>query len=348
MAIDSISEDAIRRVAEKVFGDGTAVTCLRAIAPSKSHGITETPPSTRNLLYVVDIEGHPESYVFRFSRVEDDVYEQEVRNYELLADETGVPVPTIYGLDTSGEIVPTAYMVMDYLHGKLWNYAAHPDNPNTSTAHKAQIGEAVGRFYARVHEIRREADEVGSEAQTILYTMDRLEAAAERGNVRATPGEIDRCREAVLQEPAFQQDNVCLCLADTEVHVAKNDDEWDIAFVCDAEWVEFRHCYSDLSQMLTGPRPWWKLDRPAPDLDPDAVAAQPFFRGYDPDETLDYSELLRLSAYYQLGLWAYVAMSAWSPAKIAWVRDMNGPLIQKLIQIISEQPEPVRSAVAAR
>lgn len=341
MPIRSISAEAIDLVAREVFGNEAKVRCIREIAPSKSHGITETPPSTRNLLYVVELQDRPASYVFRFSRVEDDVYEKEVRNYRLLSEKTGVRVPTIFGCDTSRKLVPTSYMVMDYLHGKLWNYAAHASNPNTDSADKRAIEEAVGQFYARVHRIGSEAEEVGSEAQTLLYTIDRLEEAAERGNVRATAREIDLCRRAILEEPAFEKSKLSLCLADTEVHVAK-DGRWEIAFICDAEWVEFRHHFSDLSQMLTGPLPWWKLEKPAPHLDPAEVARRPFFSGYDADGALDYEELLRLSAYYQLGLWAYVSMSAESPGKVRWVKEDKGPLIQELVRLISHASAPAR------
>ncbi len=343
MAVGSISTEAIGRVAREIFGDEAIVRCMREIAPSKSHGITETPPSTRNLLYVVELERHARPYVFRFSRVEDDVYEQEVRNYRLLAEKTGVRIPRIFGVDTSREIVPTSYMVMDYLHGKLWNYAAHPANPNTDQDDKAAIEETVGRFYAGVHQLEREAEDVGAEAQTLLHTMDRLEMAAERGNVRATARELDLCRRAILEEPAFQESALSLCLADTEVHVAKEGEDWQIAFICDAEWVEFRHRFSDLSQMLTGPTPWWRLERPAPHVDADEVAGRPFFRGYDGDGFLDYRELLRLSAYYQLGLWAYVAMSARSPEKIRWVKEDKGPLIQELIRLVSREAAPAHT-----
>lgn len=339
MAMDSVSTDTISRIAQNTFGARVEVPCIREISPSKSHGITETPASTRNLLYVVELKRHPHPYVFRFSRVEDDVYDQEVQNYRLLANETGVRVPTIYALDTSREIVPTSYMVMDYLPGKLWNYVAHPDNPTTEQVDKAQIAEAVGGFYARVHRVKSEHDESGIEARTLLHTVDRLERARQKGNVDVPASEIDRCREAILEEPAFQRTELTLCLADTEVHVKQNGNRWDLAFICDAEWVEFRHRFSDLTQVLGGPLPWWRLEEPAPYLDPDEVSRLPFFRGYDPDRKLDMRRLLRLAAYYQLGLWAYIAMSAQSPAKRSWVKEAKGPLIQELIRIVSRQAE---------
>lgn len=335
--IDSVSSDTIRTVARRVFGSEAAVSCIREIAASKNHGITETPPSTRNLLYVVELEGHSRPYVFRFSRVEDDVYEQEIENYRLLSEATGVRVPTIYRLDTSKRIVPTSYMVMEYLCGKLWQYLAHPDNPRTDRRDKDAITSLVGSFHARVHDVTTEAPQEGSEAQTLGYSIDRLEAAARRGTVDATPAEIDRCRQAVREEPLFQQRTLNLCLADTEVHVARRNDGWELAFVCDAEWVEFRHRYADLAQYLAAPHPWWSLRRPATDLHPSDVAALPFFRGYASHRPIDYEELLHHAAYYQLALWAYVAMTSRSPEKKAWVKEDNGPLIRRLIHVISER-----------
>lgn len=337
MEVASVSTDTIRQIARDVFGDGAEVTCVRAISASKSHGITETPPSTRNLLYVVDVDGHPQAYVFRFSRVDDDVYEKEVRNYEILARETNVRVPRIYRLDTSRSLVPTAYMVMDYLPGKLWNYVAHPSNPKTDPSDKAAVSHAVGQYYAQVHAIKREVEDPGAEVQTMLYTIDRLEQAVQRGNVDASPDQIDRCRQAVVDEPAFRTSELSLCLADTEIHVSKQDGDWKLAFVCDAEWIEYRNRFADLTQMLAGPLPWWKLDVPGPHLNPQEVAERPFFRGYDPGRSVDYAQLLHLSAYYQLGLWAYVAMTAHAPDKRSWVRQAKGPLIQALIRIVSKQ-----------
>lgn len=338
MAVSSVSVEGIERVAREVFGSDATIKCVRAIAPSKSHGITKTPPATRNLLYVVELEDHPEPYVFRFSRVENDVYDQEIQNYSLLAEQTGVRVPAIFGYDTSCAIVPTSYMVMDYLHGKLWNYAAHPANPNTDTSDKAAIEEVVGRFYAKVHQISGDAGEVGSEAQTLLYAMDRLETAADRGHVRTTPAEIDLCRQAILDEPAFQEKELSLCLADTEIHVAKEGREWQVAFICDAEWVGYRHRFYDLAQMVAAPSQWWRLEMPARYLDAGEVARRPFFRGYN--GALDHRELLRIASYYQLGLWAYLAMSAESPGKIRWVTEDKGELIEELIRLVSMKAAP--------
>jgi hypothetical protein len=63
-AIDKVSRSVISRVARDTFGEQVDVTCTREISPSRSHGITETPPSTRNLLYVVELPNHPHVYVF--------------------------------------------------------------------------------------------------------------------------------------------------------------------------------------------------------------------------------------------------------------------------------------------
>ena len=335
MQVKTISAETIQRIATNVFGSDAVVRCSRAIEPSKSHGITETPPSTRNLLYVVDLVGRAEPLVFRFSRGPEDVYRQEARNYRLLAERTGVRVPTIFEIDTSREIVDTSFMVMEYLHGKLWNYVAHPGNPNTDAAEKAAVGRAVGRFYADVHAVE-EASQQRSEAQTLLYAMDRLESAAARGNVPATPPDVDRCRRAIISEPAFQSGTRSLCLADTEVHVGKVGSEWRVAFVCDAEWVGFRHRSYDLAQLLGGPVPWWKVDVPAPHLDPNVIADRPFFRAYGHRRSVDFGELLRVSAYHQLALWAYVAVSSRTPEKTAWIRS-KAPLLVELIQIVGRQ-----------
>jgi hypothetical protein len=345
--IDNVGNPTIDRVARKVFGEKVDVSCVREIAPSRSHGITETSPSTRNLLYVVELSNHPHVYVFRFSRIDDDVYEQEVQNYELLAESTGVRVPTIYALDTSRSIAPTAFMIMDYLPGKLWNYVAHPDNPNTDRQDKASISEIVGRFYARVHDITRRMPEPGIETQTMLYMIDRLEEAAQRDVVHVTAREIDLCRRAILKEEAFQNRRLSLCLADTEIHVDKKNGEWDLAFVCDAEWVEFRHRFSDLTQVLAGARPWWVLEQPAPDLDPDSIAALPFFQGYDPDGSLDYARLLQLASYFQLGLWSYIAQSSRSPEKRMWVKKAKEPLIRALVGHVSQRATRSRPLVSA-
>lgn len=335
MRVETISAETLQRIARKVFGGDAVVRCSRAIEPSKNHGITETPPSTRNLLYVVELEGRSEPLVFRFSRGPDDVYRREVHNYRLLAEKTGVRVPAIFEIDTSRKIVDTSYMVMEYLHGKLWNYVAHPNNPNTGAAEKAAVGRAVGRFYSDVHAVEEESQQ-GAEAQTLLYAMDRLEAAAARGNVPATARDIDRCRQAILSEPAFQTGTRSLCLADSEVHVGKEGSEWRVAFVCDAEWVGFRHPSYDLTQLLGGPEPWWKVDVPAPHLDPSLIAQRPFFREYGLRRSVDFDELLRVSAYHQLALWAYVAMSSRAPEKVGWIKS-KAPLLMELIHIVGHR-----------
>lgn len=341
MQVESVSAETIQQIATRVFGGDAVVRCSRAIEPSKSHGITETPPSTRNLLYVVELESRPEPLVFRFSRGPEDVYPQEIRNYQLLAEKTGVRVPTIFEVDTSREITDTSYMVMEYLHGKLWNYAAHPANPNTDEADKAEIERAVGRFYAEVHAVEDHSQHE-AEARTLLYAMDRLEAAAARGNVPATSRDIDRCRQAVLSEPAFQTGVRAICLADTEVHVGKDGSEWRVAFVCDAEWVGFRHPFYDLAQLLGGPTPWWKLDVPAPHLDPSAVAERPFFREYSLRRSVDFDELLRVSAYYQLALWGYVAVSSRSAEKVGWIKSKES-LLTELIHIVGRRHAPAEA-----
>lgn len=335
MNMDSVGPETLAKVARATFGQDARIARAREITPSVCHGITETPPSTRNLLFRVDLEGDSCPYVFRFSRGEQDVYEQEAENYRLLAASTGVNVPGIYRIDASRRLVPTSYMVMDYLPGKPWLYLAHPNNPCTTPAEKQEIAGLIGEFYRNAHATVCKAEYAGTEAQTLLYSMDLLEEAARKGVIDISVGEIDACRSAILNEPAFGQSMLSLCLADIEVHLLKQAGAWEIAFVCDAEWVAFRHPFWDLTQMLGGAQPWWDVDVPALCLDPEVVASMPFFRAYDPGRRLDYDELLRISCTYQLSLWAYVAMASRSSEKQTWIKQAKEPLIQELVRIVS-------------
>lgn len=352
MVAVAIHEEKIRQIAAHHFGDRIQITASRCICPEKRHGIVRVPESTRHLLYRVELAGDAPPLIFRFSRHGDDVFDREVRNYERLARQTGVRVPRVFAVDRSRRLVPTSYMILECLEGDNWRYLAHPDNPETGAAVKADIERQVGHFFARAHDVEREVRTgpaaVQTEAQTVSFTLDRLEAAIRQGVVDVDLKQLERCRRTVAHEPAFHSDRLSLCLADAEFHFAPCGPRWKLAFVCDVEWIEYRHPYADLVSMLGGNTPLWSLTRPLEAEDVQRAAASPFFQGYTSVRTVDFGELHRLSAYYQLGTWAYLAAEDSPPEKKAWVRS-RAPLIRALVDRIAARtahtaasPPPLR------
>lgn len=329
--IDAIAPATLTTIARHVFGPATQVASTRKIATRQQHGLVRVAESTRNLLYVVHLAAHAHPYVFRFARTPgEDVYDREVRNYRRLADHTGVRVPTVYAVDRTQRIAPTAYMVMDYLSGEHWTYLVHPDNPETTPSEKAAIQRRVGQFYARVHGVTQKTAPSHVETRNVLHTLDRLEAAAARGVLSLASGTIARCRQAVWQETGFRKAPHSLCLIDAELHFARHENRWKLAFVCDAEWVRYRNRHVDLTTMLNGPSAWWEADRPLADADATQVAEQPLFRGYEAVRPIDYAKLLHLSPYYELGRWAQLAVTS-PPEKKQWIKTCKEPLIQALV-----------------
>lgn len=340
--IEAVPDEVLREVVRATFGDRARVERAERIGPAWRHGLPRRAGSTRNLLYRVWLEGEPGSFVFRFHRGPgDDRYEEERRSYRLLAEATGVRVPTVLAVDRERLAAPVPYMVMDYLEGEAWEFLAHPDNPETTPGEKERVLERVGDFFARVHGVTRPAREGEGELGVVLHLLDRLEGGVRRGNLRLDPGEIDRCRAAARAEPHFRGGTLSLCLADTELYFTRSGGEWEVAFACDAEWMAYRDPYGDLATMLGSPTPLWGLDHPL-EVDPAATARLPFFRGYAARRPVDHAKLARVALFHQLGAWGYLANEPCSPEKREWLR-WREPLVRELVERICA---PSRAAAA--
>jgi aminoglycoside phosphotransferase (APT) family kinase protein len=103
---DALTPDMFSAVARNVFGSTTQVSSVEKL----KHGVDNQP-------YKITLHGHDRIYVFRFRRWRQDNYQHEIQNYERIHKLTGIDVPTVHCLDQSEKIVPTAYMVMDYMEG---------------------------------------------------------------------------------------------------------------------------------------------------------------------------------------------------------------------------------------
>jgi aminoglycoside phosphotransferase (APT) family kinase protein len=91
---------------------------------------------------------------FRFNRgFRDDVYESESANYRMVAAATGVRVPEIVAIDRSRDLLPTSYMVMEYLTGQDWTALCAADNPATSSRQKRDIRRAAGAVGNRLADV---------------------------------------------------------------------------------------------------------------------------------------------------------------------------------------------------
>ena len=332
--IETIPGEVFAAVAKEVFGGDAEVESVEEIVALVEDGLVRRAAYTRNLTCIVKLAASPRRYVFRFSRGEGDRYEEEARSYRLLAERAGAPVPTLYRVDRTRTVAPVPYMVMDYMPGHDWRYLAHPASPETTPEEKERIRREVGRFHARVHGIVRPAERPDSEALHVLYMLERLEAAVLAGHLEVDPEKIERCKAAAAADPALRGDTQSLCLADTEIFFARRDGGWEMSFVCDPEWVEYRDPYSDLAFLLVGSTPIWELNEPVR-VDPDEARRSALFQGYETLRPVDYGKLAAVPAYYQLGLWANIATEDSPPEKKEWIRAAKGGLIRALVEIVA-------------
>ncbi|HEV2148092.1 MAG TPA: phosphotransferase [Longimicrobiaceae bacterium] len=343
--IGTVGPAEIAAIARDTFGAEARVESAEEITAIVHDGVIRRAGPSRNPSYVVRVAGVPDPLVFRFhGGVWEDRYDHEARCYEVLARHTGVRVPRIHRIDRSERIVPTAYMVLDYLRGEPWRYLTHPRNTRVTEAEKAEIGIRTGEFYARVHGITRPVAPGENEASRVRYMFERLQGAVLDGHFPVAPEKVERCLRAVDREPRFRNRVASLCLADTEIFFHREGGAWEIAFVCDTEWMEYRDPYSDLALVLAGSAELWELDEPlAPD--PAELAVRPFFRGYEGLREVDPAELVHLTAYYQLGLWGNL-LHVGPPEKREWIRAAKGELVRELVDRVGRRAERPAASTA--
>jgi hypothetical protein len=332
----SVPEVALRAIAADVFGSAARVAEIEPLGPLERHGVARRAGFTGNLLYRVRMEEGAPECVFRFNRgFREDVYDHEVESYGRVAEATGVRVPRVFRVDRSGRLVPGAYMVLEFLRGEHWSYLCHPANPETSPAEKAAIRRLAGEFFGRLHGAARPAADPLDEARRVLFGLFRLGDAAAAGALPLDPDALRRCRAVVEAEPALRAELASLCLADGEIFFApRAPGGWEIAFVCDLEWVCWRDRYSDLALHVSAGTAIWELERPLLVEDPDALARDPFFAGYALRQDLDVARLARLPVYHQLAHWGHALADPGPPAQREWLRRHRSGLVAELVELI--------------
>ena len=337
MIVTEISEQAITGIARQVFGASTRVASSALIAPVSEHGIWKIAGCNANLSYVVAVQDHPQKYVFRFNRgFKEDLYDKEARNYRTVAEETDIPTPRIYGIDRSQEIVPTSYMVMDYVAGDEGSFLSHPDNPDTDQEEKEEIQRQMGYYCAQMHNITSKAEEAEAGVRMLMYRIEQLQHVVEDGQYDVDLAKIDLCRRAVAEERHLLLETTSLCLGDSELHFCKVNRRWRISFICDMEWVDFGDPYSDLVLALGGRMGLFGLEVPLGVKDVGQVSGRPFFRGYEELRRIDYERLDRVAIYAQLAVWCSVMDQLYRPEKRAFMKSKES-IIVTLVDVVAKK-----------
>ncbi|HIJ65145.1 MAG TPA: aminoglycoside phosphotransferase family protein [Candidatus Hydrogenedentes bacterium] len=317
----TISAKQIVSIAAEVFGSSTEVESCSEILPSSECGIPKVCGCNANQSFRVRLRGEPQEYVFRFPRGHrDDLYEKERTNYRLVAANTDIPVPRVHRIDRSKRLVPVGYMVMDFMAGDEATFLSHPQNPRTDQQEKDEIQEKTGYCYAQVHNISREASSPRSAIDRLLYNLQQLENVVKDGPFRVSLTKIDQCRAVVEGDGDLLFEPESLCVGDSEFHFEKIDGEWNVAFVCDMEWVGFDDPCQDLFMLACAPRRLWGFDRPFA-LDEQELATRACMRGYEQLREIDYARLARMALYKQLGAMCSCLDQVYRPEKRAFMKS---------------------------
>ena len=324
--LDSVEDDVIGEVARHAFGSSAEVLTSELLGAGSG-----------NLAYLVALRGEPRRFVFRFNRgFRDDVYESEAANYRMVAAATGVRVPEIVTIDRRRELSPTSYMVMEYLTGQDWTVLCAGDNPATSARQKDDIRRAAGRFYADLHAVTRPAT-AGESVATIAMGLAQFSTAVREGHLDVDLDKVAACERVVAADGSVQSSTLSLCMSDGEMFFDERAGTYELAFVCDLEWVGFGNRLADLSGQALPGRRLWALDIPVA-VAPDTIHRDPFFQAYaeSADVDVDAGAVGRLALYSQLSMWGTIAAEVAPPEKKRWIREQKLPLINELIELVSQ------------
>lgn len=321
-AADTVGHDVLNAVGRHVFGAGTTVLASRLLGTGSG-----------NLAYVVRLSGRDRRFVFRFNRgFREDVYDAEAVNYGRVAAATGVKVPEVVAIDRSCSVAPTSYMVLEYLTGEEWTALCRPENVATNPEQKREIRAVAGRFYAALHAERRPA--AGEESvSTLLLGLAQFVEAVEAGYLTVDLDKVAECQQVVRADTAVHSAELSLCMSDGEIYFEHRGGHYELAFVCDLEWVGFGSRLADLTtQPLAGITP---ADSPLT-IAPDELSRDPFFLAYQESLPVDYAALRRLALYTQLSTWGLVAAEGAPAEKKRWIRENKLPLINRLIDLVAQ------------
>jgi aminoglycoside phosphotransferase (APT) family kinase protein len=335
--IEDISKESIARIAAKLFSANAQIDSIARIMPVYQHGICKISGCNANLSYRVALRAHSQEYVFRFNRgYREDLYDKEIQNYQTIADRTDIPTPKIYCVDRSKEIVPTSYLVMDYMLGDEGTFLSHPDNPDTDKETKKEIQRQMGYHCAQVHNITQQTTEADAEIQKLLGRLQQLEHVVQDGQYSIDLEKIDLCRKTVAQERYLLLETTSLCLGDSELHFVQESGKWRLSFICDMEWVDFGDPYLDLVLALGGRMGLLDLDSPLRVNDASRVSERPFFKGYQALRQIDYQRLDRVAVYSQLGLWCSIVDQIYRPEKREFMKSKE-QTIATLVDVIAKK-----------
>ena len=316
MTVNDISEEIIAQIARQVFGNDAKIENSTEIRPLSENGVPKVMGCNGNVSYTVNIKGYKQAYLFRFNRGHrENLYEHETDIYKLISEKTDIPTPQVYHIDQSCTTAPTAYIVMDWMKGDHWSFLSHPQNPQTTIAEKNEILSKVGFYYAQVHSIRKPTEEGESTSEDLLARLEQLQHVVEDGQFDIDLDKIETCRRAIKNEKGIDLEISSLCIGDSEFHFRKSNGHWDIAFICDTEWVDYGDSYHDLSAQLCYPEPMWALQEPLGYADVNSVPAHCFFKAYDQVIGIDYERLRRLATYSHFGLMCSITDQIYRPEK---------------------------------
>ena len=300
VVVNEVDRASIEQIARELFGAETQVQSTEEIRPVTEHGVLKICGCNGNVSYIVSLADHDRRHVFRFSRNRrPDRFDHERAMYELIQTNTGIPTPRIHAIDRSRSVVPTSYMVMDYMEGDAAEFLSHPRNPLTTPAEKDQIERELGRCHAAIHSLTKPA-EPDEFVGILLGRLSQLRDVVQDGQYCIPLEKLDRCAEAMSHAPHLQVSEKSLCVDDSEVFFAKTDGSWRPAFLCDAEWVDYWDPYQDLALRVCAPQYFWELTSPLTLRDPGELRSRPFFQGYAETRDIDADRLRCACVYYHL------------------------------------------------
>jgi len=333
--IDAIPSSCIEAIARDLFGSDARVTAVDEIRPTMEHGIARISGCNANLSYIVAVGGHPRRYVFRFSRgYRDCLFDKEASRYETVAERTGIPVPHIWTIDHSRRLAPTDYMVMAYMRGDHAFFLTHPRNPTTGAEEKREIQRQTGHYYAQVHDIERPAEDPDTLRTRLLYRLEQLQHVVADGQLRVDQAEIQRCRDVVAGDGHLEQKSQSLCVGDAELHFSREAGSWQVAFICDMEWVDYGEPYLDLVALYLAPTYLYELDHPIVLPSGEALRSRPSLDGYERLRPIDYDRLGHLALYGQLDAMCSIVGHIYRPDKRNYLMSKE-PLYVELVDAVS-------------
>lgn len=112
---------------------------------------------TEDKTYAIKIAPPPEIQVMRY---ENDLLNTEITWYRTMAEKTNINIPVIYFVDTSREIIPSEYFLMEYMDGVTLNALDKTDEE------KAFAHDSLCKNIAELHKVK--SDKFGY-VQNVLF-----------------------------------------------------------------------------------------------------------------------------------------------------------------------------------